>query len=139
MAGLHQAGAMLSGGHGLCPPVSGGARIPPMLSTKCPGEDAPSLEFSGRTRAEGYGCPSWRPWELVRRGRGCLWGWGVLGSQGTRMQKVRTHACSDHMNAHTHCHVNHGTQGWDELWEWGMYQALSVASIQRAVSSLYFT
>ena len=80
---------------------------------------------------EAMGAGEERPWLPL--------GLGVLGSQGTRMQKVRTHACSDHMNAHTHCHVNHGTQGWDELWEWGMYQALSVASIQRAVSSLYFT
>lgn len=40
-----------------------------------------------------------------------LWlhlGLGRAGISGTRVQTVRTHPCSDHMN--------HGTQGWDGLW-----------------------
>lgn len=63
-----------------------------------------------------------------------LWlhlGLGRAGISGTRVQTVRTHPCSDHMN--------HGTQGWDGLWERGKYRAMSVASVQRAVSSLHFT
>lgn len=43
-----------------------------------------------------------------------LWlhlGLGRAGISGTCVQTVRTHPCSDH--------VNHGTQGWDGLWERG--------------------